>query len=349
MPATTKKPMPGVPNSGASPSAANSPGGTQPVRRTDAVAIEIPVAVHASRNSASLIEIAKSMPPVREETRTVIVFPVFPQGAVIRLTASLNTGEPVVLTNQRNGADVLCRVVSVKTQPGIQNYVELEFTQRAPRFWGDGFQTEGTPVCETAPSVTEPASLHLSLTPVPVMAPVPAPQPASHQPSHQPFQQPSNQRAVTRTETPATPQRSNLSSSSILGQSVLSLGVQGQGVLGQRSMPPPRAQRRGARLAEPRLGIEESSSRSKKLFVAAAAIVLLGAIAGGVVMFRQDRAARGIPQPASTTPSTAPSTTQDAPSSESLPIPQGFSAWPEEDVSTASTSSSCSRRRIHVA
>ena len=311
MPATTNKPMLGVPVPDTSPSAANSPGGTQPVRRTDAVAIEIPVAVHASRNSASLIEIAKSMPPVREETRTVIVFPVFPQGAVIRLTALLNTGEPVVLTNQQNGADVHCRVVSVKTQLGIQNYVELEFKQRAPRFWGDGFQTEGTPDCKTAPLVAEPASLQ------PAMAPVPAPQPASQQLS----QQPSQQGAVTRTEIPATPQRSNLSSSSILG-----LGNLGQGILSQGPMRP----------AAPQFGIERSSSRTKKLFVAAAAIVLLGAIAGGVVMFRQDRAARGIPQPASTTPST----TQEAPSSESLPIPQGFSAWPEEDVSTASTSSS---------
>jgi TonB family protein len=74
------------------------------------------------------------MPAVQEETRTVIVFP---DGAVIRMSAALNTGELVVLRNQRSGADVICRVVSVKAQPGIQNYVELEFTQRAPGFWGD--------------------------------------------------------------------------------------------------------------------------------------------------------------------------------------------------------------------
>ena len=77
--------------------------------------------------------LSKTPPPVREETRTVIVFS---QGAVVRLSATVSVGEMVVLTNQQTGADVLCRVGAVKTQPGIQNYVDLEFTQRAPGFWG---------------------------------------------------------------------------------------------------------------------------------------------------------------------------------------------------------------------
>jgi hypothetical protein len=92
---------------------------------------EIPVTVHASRYSSASKGTGK-LPPVHEDTRTVIIFP---QGAVVRLSATVTLGELVVLTNTRTGADVICRVTSVKTQPGIQNYVHLEFTQRALDFW----------------------------------------------------------------------------------------------------------------------------------------------------------------------------------------------------------------------
>src|SRR5437588_53783 len=99
----------------------------------NAAGTEIPVTVHASRYSAASKGSAK-LPPVHEETRTVIIFP---QGAVVRLSATVTPGELVVLTNKRTGADVICRVTSVKTQPGIQNYVHLEFTQRAVDYWED--------------------------------------------------------------------------------------------------------------------------------------------------------------------------------------------------------------------
>src|SRR5436853_762217 len=99
---------------------------------------EIPVTVHASRYSAASKGSGK-LPPVHEETRTVIVLP---QGAVVRLSATVTVGELVVLTNKRTGADVICRVTSVKAQPGIQNYVHLEFTQRAVDYWEDPAASE---------------------------------------------------------------------------------------------------------------------------------------------------------------------------------------------------------------
>ena len=111
-----------------------TPASATSTRRSDAVGMEIPVVVHASRYSAASRGTAKALPSVHEETRTVIVFP---QGAVVRLSATMVQGELVVLTNQQSGADVLCKVANVKAQPGIQNYVDLEFTQRAPGFWGD--------------------------------------------------------------------------------------------------------------------------------------------------------------------------------------------------------------------
>jgi protein TonB len=124
-----------------------------------AAGAEIPVTVHASRYSA-VSKAAGKLPPVHEETRTVIILP---QGAVVRLSATVSVGELVVLTNKRTGADVICRVTSVKTQPGIQNYVHLEFTQRAPDFWEDNFPagraTSGsnTGVVATLPPEEPPA------------------------------------------------------------------------------------------------------------------------------------------------------------------------------------------------
>src|SRR5665213_736047 len=128
----------------------------QTSRRTDAVGSEIAVTVHASRYSAGSRGVAsKNLPPIHEDTRTVIIFST---GAVVRLSASVTTGELVVLTNQQSGDDVICRVANVKTQPGIQNYVNLEFTQRAPNFWGDAIQSD-------RPARPEPAAIAPVVTP----------------------------------------------------------------------------------------------------------------------------------------------------------------------------------------
>ncbi len=163
--------------------------GAQPSSRTDAVGVEIPVVVYASRYSATGRGLGKPLQPVREETRTVIVFP---QGAVVRLSASLVVGEMVVLTNQLTGADVLCRVDTVKAQPGIQNYVDLEFTQRAPSFWGAvtpdlPARIEGAvPEPALASVVTMPApaaSIEQPAPPSPPAAEVASPTPASATPA----------------------------------------------------------------------------------------------------------------------------------------------------------------------
>ncbi len=142
---------------------------------------EIPVTVHASRYSAAAKNGSK-LPPVHEETRTVIIFP---QGAVVRLSATVTVGELVVLTNNRTGADVICRVTSVKTQPGIQNYVNLEFTQRAVGFWqgaGPSERPSDGPVSFAAPPVSAPVPIAIPQKPVAAPAQlqnVPAKRPAA--------------------------------------------------------------------------------------------------------------------------------------------------------------------------
>jgi protein TonB len=151
-------------------------GAPTPARR-DAVGAEIPVTVHASRTTQGL---GKNLPAVHEDTKTVIVLQ---QGAVVRLTASLFTGETVVLTNRMTGADALCRVGNVKSQPGIQHYVDLEFMQRTPGFWGDAVAASGIPMVSQAPAAmspppapTAPIAAPVAVLPRPA-APVSAPPP----------------------------------------------------------------------------------------------------------------------------------------------------------------------------
>src|SRR5579862_6849950 len=162
MPSTAKDPFTEV------AAALNEAQSSQP---GDATSAEIPVTVHASRYSSASKGAAK-LPPVHEETRTVIIFP---QGAVVRLSASVTPGELVVLTNKRTGADVICRVTTVKTQPGIQNYVHLEFTQRALDFWEETPATGrlssiGKPPAATgSPTLTPPVSI--ASTPEPRRSP----------------------------------------------------------------------------------------------------------------------------------------------------------------------------------
>jgi periplasmic protein TonB len=186
MATTTKESVPSAQDG--MPAAQNA--GAQAPRK-DAVGIEIPVVLYASRYSAAAKGLSKTLPPVREETRTVIVFP---QGAVVRLSANVEIGEMVVLTNQHTGADVLCRVGAVKTQPGIQNYVDLEFTQRAPGFWEGS--SAAAPSAHIEPPVPEPA-VRAAATPPVILTPKPLPSSTSS-----PVSAPSEFRSPVSTPTP---------------------------------------------------------------------------------------------------------------------------------------------------
>jgi periplasmic protein TonB len=136
-----------------------------------AAGAEIPVTIHASRYSAASKGGGK-LPPVHEETRTVIILP---QGAVVRLSAPVTPGELVVLTNNNTGADVICRVTNVKAQPGIQSYVHLEFTQRALDFWEESSTPGGRATSRPKPGMTS-APPSVTSTPTAGRTPVAPPQ-----------------------------------------------------------------------------------------------------------------------------------------------------------------------------
>jgi periplasmic protein TonB len=261
---------------------------------TDAMGAEIPVIVHASRYSAATKNLGKNLAPVHEETRTVIVFP---QGTVVRLSSTLELGELVVLTNKQTGADVICRVTNVKAQPGIQNYVHLEFTQRAPGFWGESGPSERSSISEMpapatlAPSTPAAAATREQAQVAPLGQPVRAIQSVPAKPSTEELEIVEDESAGV--ELPPT---------------WLELGTQTGGRVQSQTAASPTPSGGGVRQTASFLGVEPkgaqldlehvaertSSSKPKKLLlIALAAVVLLclGAL-GGTLLVRQSR-----PQP----------------------------------------------------
>jgi TonB family protein len=117
--------------------------------RQQSVCIEIPVSVHGSRSASGNLNNSQAAKPFLEETRTMIVFP---QGAVLRLTEPVSEGQILILKNPRVKQEVACRVVSSKTNASAKGYIEVEFFQAAPGFWGITFPS----VTSSASSPAEP-------------------------------------------------------------------------------------------------------------------------------------------------------------------------------------------------
>jgi hypothetical protein len=73
-----------------------------------------------------------------EETQTVLVFE---KGAVIRLSAGVADGQLLFLTNKKTGKEVVTQVVRKRSFRPTSCYVDLEFTEASPGFWGIEFST----------------------------------------------------------------------------------------------------------------------------------------------------------------------------------------------------------------
>src|ERR1700683_242323 len=134
--------------------------------RSDAVSLEVPVKVHGSRVTEVAREITPHTEPFEEQTSTMIVFP---QGAVIRMSTTVNVGQMLVVTNLKTRQDAICRTVKVRTFTNMQSYVEVEFTHKQESYWGVQFSANGP--------VTAPAAAPQPVSPVafaPVSIPVPA-------------------------------------------------------------------------------------------------------------------------------------------------------------------------------
>jgi TonB family protein len=102
--------------------------------------LEVPIGVWGSRRVESDSGQSERVEVFAEDTFTVIVFP---QGAVIRLSASVAPGQLVVIANRKSGQIMLCRIVNVRTYPNIRGYAEIEFMHSATGFWGS-YASQGT-------------------------------------------------------------------------------------------------------------------------------------------------------------------------------------------------------------
>src|SRR5271154_6413614 len=144
-------------NSPANASAKSAPGHL----RAEAVSLEIYVKLHGSRVTEVVRGIAPNTEPFEEQTTTMIVFP---QGGVLRMSTAVAAGQMVVLTNLKTGHDAICRVVKVRACAQTQSYVELEFTNRQPGYWGVHFSSDEV----------EPAKAFVPAPPAPIVAEAPA-------------------------------------------------------------------------------------------------------------------------------------------------------------------------------
>lgn len=146
------------------------PGETQ---RLQTVCIEIPIIVQGSRNS-------HPPQPFLEETRTVIVFP---HGAVLRLTEVVTQGQIVIIQNMRLKQEVACRVTSSKPSASVKGYVEVEFTQPTPGFWGIGFPGEAITQRNEVTAPVAPVSAQPAVAAPTTVAP-PSARPVNGQPTN---------------------------------------------------------------------------------------------------------------------------------------------------------------------
>lgn len=334
MPSTTRDPL--TEATASSGSTKNEVPGLQPGGATGA---EIPVTVHASRYSAASKGAAK-LPPVHEETCTVIVLP---QGAVVRLSATVSAGELVVLTNKNTGADVICRVTSVKTQPGIQNYVHLEFTQRAPDFWEEA-STAGRSASMGRPAAAVPREGPVGPTPVPAGTTRPSSSvqgalrgkestpsvEAKSVPAASPKIIPlADLPSADSEKTAARPSASQSQDSEILSSPVLA------------QKQPPDLPHRTPRLQPFEAVMPQRKKTSKIVFfaTAAAALLAIGAV-GGAIRLRWERGTIVIPQ-FSHLPATSAAPPLPATSTSDAPIlsPSGKPSSPELPASVLAKSS----------
>ena len=135
--------------------AAENGGGNQEGSAAQPVALEVPVTV----NGARAVEGKEKREPFSETTSTVLVKA---NGAVIRLSAVVEPGQLLFLTNEKTKKEVVCQVVKSRNSRNVSGYVELEFTEPVLGFWGMRFPGERTAVSSIATSLPERKSESLT-------------------------------------------------------------------------------------------------------------------------------------------------------------------------------------------
>jgi hypothetical protein len=104
----------------------------KPTIKTNMVAQEVRVKATGAHPGKSAAERELFI----EETTSVLVFE---NGGVIRLSAAVAPGQLLFLTNGESKREVVAQVKRKRTYRPTSCYVELEFVEPAPRFWGMEF------------------------------------------------------------------------------------------------------------------------------------------------------------------------------------------------------------------
>jgi len=105
---------------------------TKPLPAVNAIAREVPVRVTGAKAGSA----SEERDLFSELTTTVLVFE---KGGVIRLTAAVTHGQLLFLSNEESKREVVTQVIRKRTHRPTECYVELEFTEPAPEFWGTQF------------------------------------------------------------------------------------------------------------------------------------------------------------------------------------------------------------------
>lgn len=105
-----------------------------PSNRPNPVALEAAVTVTGARPSS---EGTRDL--FTEETRTILVFV---DGAVIQLAAGVAVGQLLFLTNQKTKEEVVCQILQKRVFRPTVCYVEVQFTEDKPKFWGVSFSKD---------------------------------------------------------------------------------------------------------------------------------------------------------------------------------------------------------------
>lgn len=111
---------------------AGAPLRTKPLPKVNAVAREVPVKVTGAKAGGP----SEERDLFAESTTTVLVFE---KGGVIRLTAAVTRGQLLFLSNEESKREVVTQVIRKRAYRPTECYVELEFTEPAPGFWGTEF------------------------------------------------------------------------------------------------------------------------------------------------------------------------------------------------------------------
>lgn len=156
-----------------SPSNGSPPASSPPSLHLHAVAHEAKVVATGARPSTN----TRSRELFAEDTTSVLVFE---NGGVIRLSAAVVPGQLIFLTNQDTKREVIAQVTRKRVHRPTSCYVELEFTQPSPGFWGIELPKTPQPAPPDSPHA-EVAKLVQAAEPTTDDPGTPTPAPTAHE------------------------------------------------------------------------------------------------------------------------------------------------------------------------